>query len=130
MVLKVSLPFGYVPEQILGHHGALLANISDLSTSAGYALEYNQGSFDLVLISDWNMPGGPGAIEAFTVKYYDPGVRHHVVASYDGSWGKGMGVNLYVDGNLEPAEIRTHWLNGEIRTDQRYFWITLEEPVL
>ncbi len=101
-----------------GHHGALLAKISDLSTSAGYALEYNQGSFDLVLISDWNMPGGPGAIEAFTVKYYDPGVWHHVVASYDGS-GKGMGVNLYVDGNLEPAEIRTDRLNGEIRTDQK-----------
>src|SRR5262249_10829532 len=63
-------------------------------------------------------PGGPFAMEAYTVKKFDADAWHHVLMAYDGS-AKFAGVAIYVNGQLAPTEPRTNQLTGDIHTDAR-----------
>ena len=108
---------GVVPGPIL-INSALIAKISDQPSLPGYTLEYIQGSFGIYVISDWQFWSNSSAIEARTLKIYEAGVRNHVIMTYDGS-AKIAGVKIYVDGVLEPLELRIDRLTGDIQNEKR-----------
>jgi hypothetical protein len=93
--------------------GTILSRMTDTARADGYSLAIVSGKLQLNLVKRWL----DDALRVQTVRTFEPGCWHHVIATYDGS-RVAEGVRIYVDGKPEPLEVLLDELNQSFRTSE------------
>jgi hypothetical protein len=94
-----------------GQTGAVLARMDNANASRGWDLWMENDRVGMHLVNKW--PGN--ALKVVSKTALQPGKWYHVFATYDGS-GKAAGVEVYLNGALQPVEVLADRLTQTIRT--------------
>jgi hypothetical protein len=95
-----------------GQNGGLIAKMDESKDYIGWDLYADGERFVVHIVHKWP----ENAIRVATINTFDTRQWRHVVASYDGS-GKASGVNIYVDGQLQPLNVSNDTLTGTIKNN-------------
>jgi hypothetical protein len=93
--------------------GCVISKMDDAADMRGFDVTLRKGKALVNLVHRWNS----NAIQVATVSSIPGQQWHHLVVTYDGS-SKAKGVQVYLDGNLQPVTVRHDSLSGTIRNEQ------------
>ena len=92
---------------------AIISKMDEAGAFRGFDFVLEGGRLGMHLVHEW--PGN--GLKVLAKSPLSLNQWHHVAASYDGQ-GKGAGVQLFVDGKPQDAEITNDTLAGNIQTEQ------------
>lgn len=93
--------------------GCVVSKISPTADARGFEIIWYKSQPRINLVHHW----GRDAIEVVAKQTFGSGQWRHLTVTYDGS-GRAAGLNIYVDGQLQPVVVRRDSLTGSIATDE------------
>jgi hypothetical protein len=96
----------------LENAGTVISRMRDDAKNRGIDLLLNDGSIEVHMVNEWPEK----ALKIRSKHKIQVSKWQHLFVTYDGS-GKGKGVTLYVNGQVEPVDILNDSLSGSIATD-------------
>ena len=116
---RFSVAISIHPQTSSEQHGCLIARMSGLPDSKGYALEYDHGLFNVLFINNSFALEGGTAIAANSLGKLNVGEWHRVLLTYDGT-AKFAGIADSTSMVAEPLKPQDDQLTGDFRVDQRF----------
>jgi hypothetical protein len=95
--------------------GTILSRMDHLGGDEGYQVHLEQGRIQVNLVKRWL----DDSIRVETERALEPGKRHHVAVTYDGSRAA-AGVAVYVDGKPERLKVHLDFLNQTFKVDRPF----------
>ena len=108
-----AFSYGAWVKSTSGAPSCVLSKNDDVNSLRGFDLMLRKGKAVAHLVHKWNSD----AIQVMTASSISSNQWQHVMVTYDGS-GAASGVNIYLDGQPQPLDIRFDNLRGTIKTDQ------------